>query len=423
MLRSNVKIMHTVKQFECDELNPSHLFKQFEHMQGQRYFYINKERDEWIVGLGHEVVIKEHFIDSKSVHEHYCTLLKHTEVIGELPSYVCLFGGFQFDNGVNEDFESFGHSHFIWPTVQFRFTGGRYIVSMTNLSEDEQNEVVRRMKAPIAEGMLSEIVSAKDIEVEAFQSRVKKAVTAMNSGEFEKVVLSRTKEIVLDKTPDNSVFVHHGYSSEEYSYFLLLEEGYDTYISKTPEQLVKATKDELLTNAIAGTMSKEVPNAKDVLLNDKKNNQEHQIVVDSICDDLSQVVNHIKKDNEPSILENAYFYHLYTKISGDVKAGNLLDAATALHPTPALGGYPKRPALDFILRMEGNRGFYGAPMGYIDSEMSGEFIVAIRSCLIRNNKVKLYAGSGVVVDSTPEAETEETSIKFKPMLHLLGVSF
>ena len=92
-----------------------------------------------------------------------------------------------------------------------------------------------------------------------------------------------------------------------------------------------------------------------------------------------------------------------------------------LHPTPALGGYPKEKSLAFIREHEQlDRGWYGAPIGWIDANENGEFAVAIRSALIQGDEASLFAGCGVVKDSDPEAEYQETNIKFKPMLSVLG---
>ena len=92
-----------------------------------------------------------------------------------------------------------------------------------------------------------------------------------------------------------------------------------------------------------------------------------------------------------------------------------------LHPTPALGGVPRKAALEVIRNYERmNRGLYAAPIGWIDSEGNGEFAVAIRSAALIKDKAYLYAGGGIVADSKPNLEYEETLVKFRPMLRALG---
>src|SRR5699024_11386837 len=92
-----------------------------------------------------------------------------------------------------------------------------------------------------------------------------------------------------------------------------------------------------------------------------------------------------------------------------------------LHPTPALGGTPTEEALRFIRDYALlDRGWYGAPIGWLDSNDHGEFAVAIRSGLIQGDEASLFAGCGVLKDSDVESEYEATNIKFLPMLTVLG---
>ena len=92
-----------------------------------------------------------------------------------------------------------------------------------------------------------------------------------------------------------------------------------------------------------------------------------------------------------------------------------------LHPTPALGGLPKKEAIDKIREVEAlDRGLYGGPVGWFDHQGNGDFAVSIRSGLIQGNEASIFAGCGVVQDSIAELEFEETNIKFKPMLSALG---
>ena len=92
-----------------------------------------------------------------------------------------------------------------------------------------------------------------------------------------------------------------------------------------------------------------------------------------------------------------------------------------LHPTPALGGLPKKEAIEKIREVEDlDRGFYGGPLGWVDYQGNGEFAVSIRSGLIQGDEASIFAGCGVVEDSDSESEYQETNIKFTPMLPALG---
>ena len=100
----------------------------------------------------------------------------------------------------------------------------------------------------------------------------------------------------------------------------------------------------------------------------------------------------------------------------------MLPLLEALHPTPAMGGVPQAQAMDYIAQAEPvPRGWYASPVGWIDHNLDGAFAVAIRSAVSQNERVWLYAGAGIVADSIPQKEWDETALKFKPMLGALGV--
>jgi isochorismate synthase EntC len=100
---------------------------------------------------------------------------------------------------------------------------------------------------------------------------------------------------------------------------------------------------------------------------------------------------------------------------------DVLDLVARLHPTPAVGGFPRGQALAAIHRLEAiDRGWYAGPFGWAGLDGEGEFAVAIRSALVSGSTASLFAGSGIVAGSDPEAELIETELKLRPMLSALG---
>ena len=98
----------------------------------------------------------------------------------------------------------------------------------------------------------------------------------------------------------------------------------------------------------------------------------------------------------------------------------LLDAVERLHPTPAVGGWPRAAALRFIREQEGlDRGWYAAPLGWLDRHGAGEFAVGLRSALLEGSTAALFAGCGIVGDSDPAEEYAESRLKLRPMLAAL----
>lgn len=158
------------------------------------------------------------------------------------------------------------------------------------------------------------------------------------------------------------------------------------------------------------------------LLNDEKNREEHDYVVQMIKQSVAPYVESFDIPDAPVIYPLKSLQHLFTPVTATLKSdATILDLVKQLHPTPALGGEPRDKALQFIDEKEPfDRGWYAGPIGWLDANFDGEFAVAIRSGLITENQATLFAGCGVVKDSDPRAEYEETRIKFTPMLDALG---
>jgi isochorismate synthase EntC len=116
-------------------------------------------------------------------------------------------------------------------------------------------------------------------------------------------------------------------------------------------------------------------------------------------------------------------HHLHTPVRARLRDGHsLLDVVARLHPTPAVGGTPREAALGFIRNHEQlDRGWYAAPIGWIGRE-SGEFAVALRSAVIAGSEATLFAGCGIVADSDPELEFNESALKLRPMQSALAAA-
>lgn len=158
------------------------------------------------------------------------------------------------------------------------------------------------------------------------------------------------------------------------------------------------------------------------LLHDEKNLAEHDFVVKMIHDSFLSSCSDVKKPAGPQLYKTKSVQHLYTPITGHLKtSASLFDLIEKLHPTPALGGAPQQKAVEVIADIEPmTRGWYAAPIGWMDGRENGEFVVAIRSGLIEGKSARLFAGCGIVEDSDPQSEYEETQIKLKPMISALG---
>jgi len=163
----------------------------------------------------------------------------------------------------------------------------------------------------------------------------------------------------------------------------------------------------------------------DQLLCSKKDREEHEIVVRSTMSALAEVCEDVTRlAGTPRVATARAVQHLETPVSARMStAGTVLDLVERLHPTPAVGGYPSERALSVMRELEEiDRGWYAGPFGWTDPDGSGEFAVALRSGLLSGRMAALFAGSGIVADSVPAAEFEETRLKLRPMLSALGAA-
>ncbi|MCS6960321.1 MAG: isochorismate synthase [Pseudanabaenaceae cyanobacterium SKYGB_i_bin29] len=255
---------------------------------------------------------------------------------------------------------------------------------------------------------------------------VKQALAAIEREELVKVVLSRAVEVVgTEPFCPFGLLQQLGAVSEDCTLFLLEGKGGRTFVGATPEMLLQFRWQQdrlwLSSDALAGSSRR-----GEALLQSKKDMQEHQIVIDSILSAYRSVGAAVADIPSPRIKELRDLQHLYTPLQGQWLTTSWLDVfqlLAALHPTAAVGGKPKDRALQFIAQGEPwDRESYAAPIGWVNGWGEGEFAVAIRSGYVSGNRVKLFAGAGIVRDSQVEKEWEETNLKLLGMLRALGLA-
>ncbi len=180
--------------------------------------------------------------------------------------------------------------------------------------------------------------------------------------------------------------------------------------------------------ALAGSIRRGVTDQEDhalgqQLLASAKDSGEHAVVVRVLAEGLRAVCADVQTPPAPQLLRLHNVQHLHTPITARVRTGrSVLDLVERLHPTPAVGGYPREAALRLIRDREGlDRGWYAGPLGWVDARGEGEFAVALRSALLRGSEATLFAGCGIVADSQPESEYAESALKMRPLLAALGV--
>jgi isochorismate synthase EntC len=156
------------------------------------------------------------------------------------------------------------------------------------------------------------------------------------------------------------------------------------------------------------------------LLSSPKDRLEHYYVVEDMLRCLDRLCDRLDAGASPHVLELATLQHLMTRARGHLKSGTTTgDILATLHPSPAVGGSPRDAALAAIRELEPNsRGWYAGPVGWYARDQA-EFAVAIRSALLTENEMCVFAGAGIVQGSTPDDEWQETENKALAFLNAL----
>lgn len=260
-----------------------------------------------------------------------------------------------------------------------------------------------------------------------WKKAVRRAAGEIRDGLMEKVVFARKLEVGRQRPFSPSHVLMRLREQQPNSFLFAIGKKEHCFLGASPERLVKRTGDTFISTCLAGSIARGRTKAEDErlgewLLNDRKNLVEHDVVVHMIKDAIGQVCPHVDVSGDPVLYKMRDIQHLYTSVVGKAThEASLLSVVERLHPTPALGGFPKKAALEKIREKEPeSRGWYASPVGWIDYKGDGEFAVAIRSGLLQKNRASLFAGSGIVGDSDPDIEYRETEMKFRPMLSALG---
>lgn len=361
---------------------------------------------------------------------------------------VHLLGGFSFfDHNIGKEWRDFGAGSFTLPEWLLVKKDDLTILTITKKinSNKRVDENLQAFTSCLSK--LEKICDAgtykTDVE-ESFNSRIKvpekasdeynkwvhsveNATDLIKSDQFKKIVLARQLKIELHQPASATKILNHLRNQYPDCYtFMVSQDGKSAFLGSTPERLASFNDRDIETEGLAGSISRGKTASEDAaleyrLLHSQKDLNEHAFVLDAIEENLQKYSDVFEHPVTPRIKKLSNVQHLYTPVHATIKDGvSRTEVLSRLHPTPAVGGYPRDAAMPFINKLEHfDRGWYAAPVGWINAGGNGEFVVAIRSGLLKNNEVRFYAGCGIVENSDPHKEWEETNLKFIPMLTAL----
>jgi len=261
---------------------------------------------------------------------------------------------------------------------------------------------------------------------ETWLDRVHLAIKAIKAGTMEKVVLTRRLKVAAPRKFNAARLIT--ILSYRYPGCVLLAQGDadGIAVAATPERLVSLANGRVTSDALAGTLRRDPEEAKDQMLGvalrqSTKDLHEHRLVVEQIVRRLSALCTNIRAAEKPRLLQLRSLQHLWTPVTAKTSPNVcLLDLAALLHPTPAVGGVPRDAALKWLAENGEDRfGWYTGAYGWMTPEGDGDLSVVLRCAYLHDAYAELSAGAGIVADSNPMGELEETDLKFQAMLEAL----
>lgn len=243
------------------------------------------------------------------------------------------------------------------------------------------------------------------------------------SGDTMQVVISQRMSMPFDAPPINLYRALRALNPSPYMYYLNL--GDHHVVGSSPEILARLENNEVTVRPIAGTRRRGHNAAEDALLEadllaDPKEIAEHLMLIDLGRNDVGRVaqVGSVKLTEKMVVERYSHVMHITSNVTGQLKPElGYLDVLRAAMPAGTLSGAPKVRAMQIIDELEPvKRGIYGGAVGYIGWNGNMDTAIAIRTAVVKDNKMYVQAGAGVVADSQPELEWKETMNKARAVL-------
>ncbi|WP_434011546.1 isochorismate synthase [Pseudomonas entomophila] len=290
----------------------------------------------------------------------------------------------------------------------------------------------RARGASEAGGELPALLEQKPIpEEDAFKRSVEHAIVNFRHSDVRKAVLSVQRELVFAEAVDVDVLQRNlrAQNPSGYHFRVPLADG-ATLLGVSPELLVRKEGANFISNPLAGSARRMAdPEADkrnaDWLVASEKDHYEHGFVTQDIAARVGELCTRLDVPQRPSLISTPALWHLSTRIEGNLIDPHVtaLQLACRLHPTPAVCGFPTERARRLIRFVEpAERGQFTGMVGWCDAEGNGEWVVTIRCGTVKHNRVRLFAGAGIVEASQPAAEWAEVQTKLGTMLRACGLA-
>jgi len=262
-----------------------------------------------------------------------------------------------------------------------------------------------------------------------FEGAVRQIQDDIGAGEIYQAVLSQRFETATSAPPFDVYRALRHINPSPYMYFVRM--GRESIIGASPEMLVRVEGKHIETHPIAGTRRRGATPEEDQRLGDElrrneKERAEHVMLVDLGRNDIGRVAEtgSVKVPQFMTLERYSHVMHLVSRVEGKLDdRADRLDALVATFPAGTLTGAPKIRAMQIIGQLEPTRrGLYGGAVGYLDFAGNLDFCIAIRTITMRDQRAEVQAGAGIVADSEPAAEFDESRDKARAMLQALEMA-
>ncbi len=348
------------------------------------------------------------------------------------------FGGLRFAEAGPHDPEwnAFKQFRFVLPRFELVRKSGITTLACNMRADDDMESVALELEAlrmpdspalPVAPPAPLGRTDVPDREL--WMQRVEDALASVREDRYEKIVLARRASLNFSEAIESGWLLSRLQAETTNAFlFCFQPDARHAFLGASPERLYRRDERRLRTEAIAGTRPRGATEKDDEdlgqdLLSDEKELREHRYVVDGITAALDPFVQDLAVDANPSLLKLTHAQHLISRFRAVLRDGvSDGDLLRALHPTPAVGGYPRAAAVADIPVLEGfDRGYFAAPVGWVEKN-AAQFAVGIRSGLVEDCSLHLFSGAGIVEGSVPAQEWEEIENKIEDFLGILPKS-
>lgn len=292
-----------------------------------------------------------------------------------------------------------------------------------------ERELERALSQPPVPTDPAPLVVTSHTTREEYEASVRKGKEHIAAGDIYQVVLSQRFDVDVSAEPFTVYRALRHVNPSPYMYFLRV--GQLSIVGSSPEMLVRVEGRQVQTHPIAGTRARGRTQEEDLRLGeelkrDEKERSEHVMLVDLGRNDLGRVCDYgtVRVPQYMTLERYSHVMHLVSRVEGQLAENqDRLDALVACFPAGTVSGAPKIRAMEIIAELEPlRRGIYAGAVGYLDFAGNLDCCIAIRTIVMRDNKAFVQAGAGIVADSIPSSEYDETRDKAQALMRALELA-